>query len=312
MPAWMDNETTRRVVLCLLLQVVLGACSVKRMAVDLLADSLADGGVYTGDDDPQLVYEAIPFGLKTYEGMLAVSPDNRNLLLTAASGFAGYAYLTREKADRLGDRDVAAARRERARASRLFLRARDFALRALAQRHPELLQRLETEGAAALAATDGSDTAALYWAGASWAGAISTSKGDLELIAELPQAAALVQRVLELDDSFDAGAAHEFMVAYEGGRPGGSAEAARRHYARALALSQGQRGSVHLALAEAVVVGEQDLEEFRRLLELARSANLESVREYRLLNSIAAKRADWLEDHIPELFLNAASLESLS
>jgi len=60
------------------------------------------------------------------------------------------------------------------------------------------------------------------------------------------------------------------------------------------------------------VVGEQDLEEFRRLLELERSANLEPVREYRLLNSIAAKRADWLEDHIPELFLDAASLESLS
>jgi hypothetical protein len=313
MPVRIDIVTLRRVLLCLLLPTLLGACSVKKMAVDVLADSLADGGgVYTRDDDPQLVYEAIPFGLKTYEGMLEVSPDNRNLLLTAASGFAGYAYLTREKANRLSGRDVTAARHQRARASRLFLRARDFALRALTQRHPDLLQRLESEGAAALAGTDETDIAALYWAGASWAGAISAGKGDLALVAELPQAAALVERVLELDETYDAGAAHEFMIAYEGGRPGGSAEAARVHYARALTLSQGLRASVHLALAEAVVVDEQDLAEFRRLLDLARGVDPDAAPEYRLLNTIAVERADWLEDRIPELFLDTDSVEALS
>lgn len=313
MPILTASRDFRRIAVCLLLPALLGACSVKRAAVDVLADSLAEsGGVYARDDDPQLVYEAIPFGLKTYEGLLEVSPHNRDLLLAAAGGFAGYAYLTAEQADRLGDRDIAAARRERARASRLFLRGRDFALRALAERHAGLPDRLRRAGPAALAATDGTDVPALYWAGAAWAGAISTAKGDFELVAELPQAAALVQRVLEIDEAYDGGAAHEFMIAYEGGRPGGDPAAAREHYRRALALSRGQRGSVYLALAEAVVVGEQDLAEFRRLVALARGVDRDAAPEYRLLNAIAAERADWLEEHIPDLFLDAETTESLS
>ncbi len=220
----------------------LGACSVKRTAVNIIGDALSGGGgVYASDGDPDLIRETVPSALKTYESLL----DGR-------------------------------------------------------------------DWAAALAMTDGQDVAFLYWAGAAWAGALSAAKDDLGLIAELPTAAALVGRVLELDEAYEQGAAHEFFVSYEGGRPGGSVEKARMHYRRALALSGGTRASVHLALAEAVTIQEQNLAEFRALVAAVRAVDLDQAPQLRLVNTLAQRRARWLELRIPDLFLEADDREDLS
>jgi hypothetical protein len=102
----------------LLAAAVLAACSVKRTAVDIVGDAVSGGsGVYASDDDPDLVREAIPFGLKTYESLLAVSPEHRGLLLAAANGFVRYAYLLEQEADEIEAADPAGARALRARPS---------------------------------------------------------------------------------------------------------------------------------------------------------------------------------------------------
>jgi predicted anti-sigma-YlaC factor YlaD len=293
----------------MLLAVLLAACSPKRLAVDLVGSALAGGSdSYATDGDPDLVKEALPFGLKTIESLLAVSPDNRDLLLAAAQGFTGYAYLLQEEAQRTAGKDLVGARELRQRAHGLYLRGRAYALRGLETRHANFTARLATDLEAALAATDKTDVAFLYWAGAGWAGALGADKQDLRLVAELPSAAALIGRVLELDESYDSGAAHEFFIAYEGGRPGGSAEQARRHYERALALSGGLRGSVHLSLAEAVALPAQDLAEFRSLIAAALAVDPDAVAELRLINSLAQRRAAWLENQIPDLFVTTEDI----
>jgi hypothetical protein len=59
---------------CLVLAGLLAACSPKRMMVDMVGSAMAgSGGAYATDDDPELVREALPFGLKTMEGLLEVS-----------------------------------------------------------------------------------------------------------------------------------------------------------------------------------------------------------------------------------------------
>lgn len=283
----------------------LAGCSVERLAADAIGDALAGGGgVYTTDDDPDLVREAIPFGLKTYESLLAVSPEHQGLLLAAAGGFAGYAYLLQQEADLGGAMDLQQAVALRTRASRLFLRGRDYALRGLDTRHPGFAGAVRSDPAAAMAETTAEDVALLYWAGAAWAGAIAADTGNLALVAELPIAGALVQRVLDLDEAYDDGAAQEFFIAYEGGRPGGSAAQARRHYERALALSGGKRASVHLALAEAVAVPAQDIAEFNALIAAALAVDPEAERSLRLVNTLAHRRAEWLAGRLPELFVD--------
>ncbi len=291
------------VVLAVLL---LAACSIKKTAVNIVGDALAGGGgAYTSDNDPELIREAIPFGLETYESLLEVSPEHEGLLLSAASGFTAYAYLLQDEADRLDATDLTRARALRARARSLYLRGRDYALRGLNVEHDHFTAMLKTDKNTALAMTSEDDVPYLYWAGASWAGALSAAKDDLDLIAELPTAGALVGRVLELDETYDRGAAHEFMISYEGSRPGGSASLARQHYHRALDISGGTRASVHLALAEAVSMKEQNLAEFRELIAAALAVDADQVPELRLANIIAQRRARWLAQHIPDLFLEA-------
>src|SRR5512139_2403487 len=80
----------RLAVLVCLLGLSSTACS---LVINKVGDALASGNsVYATDDDPDLVWEAVPFGLKTIEGLLAKSPRNKNLLLAASSGFTQYAY----------------------------------------------------------------------------------------------------------------------------------------------------------------------------------------------------------------------------
>ncbi|HET9754732.1 MAG TPA: hypothetical protein VFP52_17300, partial [Myxococcales bacterium] len=52
--------------------VVLLACSPKRYALNQVADALSangEGGAFARDDDPELVRDAVPFALKTMEGL---------------------------------------------------------------------------------------------------------------------------------------------------------------------------------------------------------------------------------------------------
>ena len=58
------------------------------LASKVAASALTSGGgsAYASDDDPELVRAAVPFGLKTMEGVLESRPDDEELLLALASG----------------------------------------------------------------------------------------------------------------------------------------------------------------------------------------------------------------------------------
>ena len=299
---------SRPLLLACAMLAILPGCSLKRMAADTIGGALAEGsGVYAADEDPDLVIAALPFGLKTIESLIAASPENTDLLTAAAAGFAGYAYLLSQEADLCTDSDPERTQALRARASKLYLRARDFALRGLDVRHAGLSTRLLGEPDAALAEANAPDAPLLYWAGASWAGALSTDKGNLDLMAELPIAGKLIQRVIALDESYDEGSAHEFLVAFETGRPGGDLTVAQEHFTRALALSGGHRASVYLAGAESLAVPQQDLDQFQRLVQAALAVDPDAVPDLRLVNTVAHRRAQWLLSRIPDLFVTASA-----
>jgi len=296
----------RWLIVALALWVASGCTAINRLAVNKIADSLSAGGtVFTSDEDPDLVREALPFGLKTYESLLDASPNHRGLLLAASRGFISYAYLLQGDADLIDAEDYEAAMALRHRAKGLYLRGRDYALRGLALDHPDLVETLHTGSVSALSVTRRADVPFLYWAGAGWAAALGTSKDDPLLLAELPLAAALVDRVLALDEAFDAGAAHEFFVTYEAIRPGGDHDRARAHYERAHDLQHGHKASLYLALAEGVCVETQALDEFKALLKAADDVDPDAVPEWRVVNTLAQRRARWLAGRLPDLFIDA-------
>ena len=238
--------------------------------------------------------------------MLAESPGHRGLLLAAAQGFVQYAYAYVElPADELEDRDLQGAYAKRERARRLYLRARDYGLRALDAAHPGLTQALKANPATALARTTGHDVATLYWTGVAWAAAISLSKDDPFLIADLPVAEALVRRALALDESYDHGAIHVFLVSYEMSRAGLVADAparARRHFSRALELTGGKHAGPYVTLAESVALAERNRREFEDLLRQALSVDTSGRPEWRLVNTVMQRRARWLLSRTDKFF----------
>ncbi|HVR08184.1 MAG TPA: TRAP transporter TatT component family protein [Thermoanaerobaculia bacterium] len=286
-----------------------GCSTLQRVAVNKAGDALAQGGsVYAGDDDPELVWQAVPFGLKTIESLLAQSPRHRGLLLAAASGFTEYAYgALQQEADFVEAKDLARATELRNRARKLYLRALGYGFRGLEADLPDLRARLRAEADPdrALAGAGKEQVPLLYWTGAAWGAAIAISKNDPELVADQARAAALVRRGLALDEGFGAGAGHDFMIAYEGGRlaVGGSLAEARRHLERALALSQGHRAAPLVGFAEAVSVGRQDKAEFKQLLDRVLAVDVDAAPDFRLANVLAQRRARWLLGRIDELFV---------
>jgi hypothetical protein len=70
-------------------------------------------------------------------------------------------------------------------------------------------------------------------------------KDDANLIADLPVVEALIDRALELDEGFDGGAIHAFLIACETNREtatGDPEERARRHFKKAMEFSRGKLG----------------------------------------------------------------------
>lgn len=300
----------RRVAAVVVLSLVLtstGGCSIRRLAINSLADSLArSGDLFASDEDPELVRDATPFGLKTIEGLLAEVPDHAGLLLTACQGFTQYSYAFVETdAVLLESADYRESRRLRERALRLYLRARDYCLRGLELEHPGITDHLKRSPEEAAAGLKQDELALLFWTGASWGGAISLAPDRPELVADTSAVTALMRRALEIDEGFDRGAIHAVLIALESlpEAMGGSQERARRHFDRAVELSGGLSAGPYVTLAAGVSVANQDREEFERLLGQALEIDPDDNPGMRLQNLIVQQRARHLLAEVDELIL---------
>jgi hypothetical protein len=280
---------------------------IRRYAINQLGNALASSGsTFASDDDPDLVRDAVPFSLKLIESLLAEAPNHTGLLQAAASGFTQYSYAFLQlPADELESNDLDRATHLRARARRLYLRARDYGLRGLAIKRTGFEAGLRRNPAAALSGMSIREVPVLYWTAAAWASAISLSKDDPSTVADQPIVEALIDRAHALDEDYDSGAIHAFLISYEPARIGAPADAtarSRKHYERAVELSQSKLASVFVAYAEAVAIPKQDKAEFTALLNRALAVRVDDKKEWRLANLIAQRRARWLLSRQDELF----------
>ncbi len=292
------------------LVVVLGCQPINNYAMNKMADVIARGGAtFHQDNDPQLIREALPFTLKLIEGLLDEAPNHEGLLLRACSAYTEYAYgFVLDDADRAEEENFPFSQKQRLRAKKLFLRARDYGLRGLELRHSGFRQQLEADPGAAVAGLNPADVAFAYWTGASWGAAISNGKDDQSLVAQQPQVEALLDCALELNESFEGGSIHQALITYEMVRRGASGDPgdrARRHYARALELSEGHQAGPHVAYAESVLIPEQKRDEFKRVIEAALAVDSDAVPEWRVVNLVMQERASWLLSRIDDLFVPA-------
>lgn len=280
--------------------------SVRKLAVGGLTDTFDDLSLSLArDDDPELVAEALPFALKTIEALLLESPDNRELLLAATSGYTQYAYAFVElEAERADTVDYARAEALRDRALNLYVRARGYGLRLLALSAEGIEEALLHTPDTAIAGPVAEDVAGLFWTGAAWGSAIGLALDQPEMVVDLPAVRALFEAALAVDPDWQDGTLHEAMIGLESlpESMGGSPERARYHFERAKALTGGQRAGTYVSWARRVAVEAQDRELFVELLETALAVDPDALPDERLANRIEQRHAAELLANIDEYF----------
>ncbi len=288
------------------LVISLSGCSLKTKAVNMVANSLAaPSDVMTRDEDPELIKAAIPFGLKTYESLLESVPKNEALLTATCSGYTSYSYgFVLTPAELLQFTDRPASRAGIDRAMKLYLRGKNYCMRALEVRYPGIGKKLMADPDAALAKTTKKDVELLYWTAASWGSAMSLGKDQPDLVIDFPIVRALANRALALDPGWSNGSIHELFITLDSqpAELGGSAENARKHFAEAIRIQKGQLPGPYLELAEGQSIFNQDRAEFEKLMNQAIALDPNAQPSVRLVSLIMQDRARGLLAHINELF----------
>jgi len=268
--------------------VLASGCSLRQAGINRMASALAaSSSVYESDNDPEFVRAAAPSTLKTIEMLLSQSPRHEGLLLTACSGFAQYSYGFLHVESVLQRGNANASRELRDRAGRMYQRARGYCLRGLEVRHPRITVDALRADAGVLDGTTARDVPFLYWTAVSWGAELSLAPDQLRRIGDLVAIRALLTRAKSLDEGWDHGAIHEALIAVDG-LPmlmGGSRDAARADFDRAIALSEGRSVFAYLAFALTLPEGA----ERKGLLEKAAAIDVQQSPSRRLTNLIAQR-----------------------
>jgi hypothetical protein len=281
--------------------VSLSGCS---LATKMVANSMSSGGSsLNSDNDPELVRDAVPFALKTYESLLESLPRHVPLLVAACRGFTSYAYgFLAMDADAIRYKDRAAAKVIDERTLNMYLRAHGYCARALEERFKGVTEMLLKDPANALTKPKKDDVELLYWSAASWGLAMALNPDTLAI--DFPAVRALAERGLALDESWWNGALHELMIVLDSQELlGGSQENARKHFDRAVALQKGLSPGPYLSLAMGVSVARQDRAEFEKLMNMALAISPDANPAERLTTILMQRRAKILLDQVEYLFL---------
>jgi predicted anti-sigma-YlaC factor YlaD len=295
-------------IITLALACATSGCSINRLAVNKVGDALAGGGtVFSSDDDPELIKAAAPFSLKLMESLLAESPEHQGLLLATCSGFTQYGYaFVQQESEEIEASDLAKSREMQRRARRLYIRARDYGLRGLEVRHPGFGAQLKANPKLAVAKATKKDVPELFWTSASWAAAVALSKDNPDFVGDLPKIEAMIDRALVLDESWNYGAIHGFLITFEMSRASGEgdpATRAKKHFDRALELGKGKMAGPLVSYAESVCIPAENRAQFESLLNQALAVNPDDDTPTRLENLIMQRRARWLLSRVEKLFL---------
>lgn len=287
------------------------SCSLNKMAMNKVAGMLTSstgGTVFTGDNDPELVGDALPFAIKLYESLMVSMPWHSGLKLRTGSLYIMYANAFLEApAKLLSDKEYEKEEVLLQRSKNLYLRGRDIILEALDREYPGFSRKLdERRYSEAAAMAQKEDIDFLYWGGAGWLGAFAIDPFDMDIGLTLPGASALMERVLELDENYGGGSIHEFYITYYASLPdymGGNVDKAREHFKIAVEMTGGKSTSAYLSFATGICVKEQNSKEFKRLLHKVLEVDPDADPGNRLLTILNQRRARWLLDHIEDYFL---------
>lgn len=278
----------RIILLCCTLP-LLGSCSM------LLSNTLIEPTVENlqRQTDLDLVCEGAPAYLLMIDSLIASDPASSDLLRVGAQAYSGYLAAMIECRSP-EERIAAVAAKSRLYGTSLLRKMVPLAPEASDQEFIKRLRRLRTY-----------QVPDLFWGTLAWLNWIKSQQGSPAAMADLVQVERLMARLLELDDTYQAGSVHLFFGAYYATKPpmfGGDPEKSRYHFERALKLSDGNFLLVQATYAETLARQLFNRELHDELLLEVMAFPIDSAPEYALSNQIAKRKARRLldEDYFAE------------
>jgi len=290
---------------------LLPSCSINKMAMKAVANALTGEGssdVFTGDSDPQLVGDALPFAIKMYEALLSANPEHQGLLNTTGSLFVMYANVyVQGPAERLPRSMYAQRQAALVRAKNMYLRGLDLLYRGLELKYPSFSAAFKDNKIKDyLLKMNKTDVPALYWSAAAGLSAYSLNPFDMELGVRIPEFYSMVERAYELNPDFNSGALDEFMLIYHASIPdsmGGDKSKVDYYFQKAVEKSKGLAAGPYVTYAQTVSIPAQNYDKFKELLEKALSIDPDKDPSNRLVNIIAQQKARYLLDSAALYFI---------
>ena len=242
--------------------------------------------------DPETVAEAIPSYLMLLEALNQQANNSPALMASTSELYSAYINLIPENTRRrqlLADKTIEYAQRS------ACLQNQDFCQIKLLK-FPEFEKIIQQ--------TDKHDVPALYTLGSAWATWIQANRADWNAIAQLAQVKIIMQRLIKLNERYKHGGAHIYLGAMATIIPpalGGDPETGRKHFERALELSQQRNLMIKVIYARqyARLLFDRDLHD--RLLQEVLAADPKQP-ELTLINSVAQKQAQELLDSADDYF----------
>jgi len=224
----------------------------------------------------------MPANISMLNGMIRLDPENIQLHVYAAQAYYGLSYGFNEDKDSM-------------RADQLYQRGLKHGLIALDLIGLKNVRKLNVDAfEQQLQKLDKDDVAALFWAASNWAKWIDLNRDDAASLIQLAKPTAMMQRVLELDDTFYHGSAHMYFGVYYGARPpmfGGDFAIAKSHFDRAREINNNKLLIVDLLQAQYLSRQMFDRQDFHQRLTKIIDAPEDLYPELTLLNQIAKRKA---------------------
>ena len=189
----------------------------------------------------------------------------------AHASYSGFLEDKMEEAEIAGDTDTAAEMRSQAIGH--YVRSEAYAFKALAKSDkifkeartvkPDVLK-------AALQKLEKKQVEPLFWAAYAMARGISLQKDDPIQVIDLDRVEAMMQRVIELDDTFYFGSAYLFYAVYYGDRSpaiGGDPEKAKEYLDKVDALNEGKFLLAKFYRARYYAYPKQDVQLYTQMLQ---------------------------------------------
>lgn len=272
-----------KLVLVLFSAILMSGCSIDQMLVRA-STPMIEGGVeaLNHETDLKLAEESIPANLNMLRGMINLDPENAQLHTFAAQAYYGLSYGFNED-----------NRPERA--SVFYLRGKQHGLKALEiSGAKNLMDSSIADFEKQISRLDEDDVAAMFWTASCWAKWIDMHRDNTEAIAQLVRATALMQRVVELEDTFYYGGAHMYFGVYYGSRApllGGNFKKSAQHFDRAREITDSKLLIPDLLQAQYLARQQQDQEDFHQRLTAIVNAPDDLMPELGLQNEIAKRKA---------------------